>query len=291
MFKGSMVAIATPMKEDGSVDYASLDNLVDFHLDNNTDVIIPAGTTGESATLDHDEHCAVIKRVVDRVKGRVPVIGGTGANSTWEAISLTRCAADAGVDACLLVTPYYNKPTQEGLYQHYKKIAEEVDIPQILYNVPGRTACDMMPETVGRLSKISNIVGIKEASGDMSRAPKIRELSGPDFMIVSGEDNQAMESILAGGQGVISVTANVAPRLMHEMCQAALSGDRAKAEELNAKLEDLHRVLFIESNPIPTKWSLHEMGLIPAGLRLPLTPLDSQYHAEVRAALIKAGSL
>ena len=291
MFKGSMVAIATPMKQDGSVDYASLDNLVDFHLDNNTDVIIPAGTTGESATLDHDEHCAVIKRVVDRVKGRVPVIGGTGANSTWEAISLTRCAADAGVDACLLVTPYYNKPTQEGLYQHYKKIAEEVDIPQILYNVPGRTACDMMPETVGRLSKISNIVGIKEASGDMSRAPKIRELSGPDFMIVSGEDNQAMESILAGGQGVISVTANVAPRLMHEMCQAALSGDRAKAEELNAKLEDLHRVLFIESNPIPTKWSLHEMGLIPAGLRLPLTPLDSQYHAEVRAALIKAGSL
>lgn len=291
MFTGSMVAIATPMNEDGSVDYESLDKLVDFHLENQTDVIIPAGTTGESATLDHEEHCEVIRRVVERVKGRVPVVGGTGANSTWEAISLTRCAADAGVDACLLVTPYYNKPTQEGLYQHYKKIAEEVDIPQILYNVPGRTACDMMPETVGRLSKIKNIVGIKEASGDMSRAPKIRELSGPDFMIVSGEDNQAMESILSGGQGVISVTANVAPRLMHEMCQAALAGDREKAEQLNAKIEDLHRVLFIESNPIPTKWSLHEMGLIPAGLRLPLTPLDFQYHDEVRNALKKAGSL
>lgn len=291
MFTGSMVAIATPMNEDGSVDYESLDKLVDFHLENQTDVIIPAGTTGESATLDHEEHCEVIRRVVERVKGRVPVVGGTGANSTWEAISLTRCAADAGVDACLLVTPYYNKPTQEGLYQHYKKIAEEVDIPQILYNVPGRTACDMMPETIGRLSKIKNVVGIKEASGDMLRAPKIRELSGPDFMIVSGEDNQAMESILAGGQGVISVTANVAPRLMHEMCQAALAGDREKAEQLNAKIEDLHRVLFIESNPIPTKWSLHEMGLIPAGLRLPLTPLDAQYHDEVRNALKKAGSL
>ncbi len=291
MFTGSMVAIATPMNEDGSVNYEALDKLVDFHLENKTDVIIPAGTTGESATLDHDEHSEVIKRVVNRVNKRVPVIGGTGANSTWEAISLTRCAAEAGVDACLLVTPYYNKPTQEGLYQHYKKIAEEVDIPQILYNVPGRTACDMLPETVGRLSKINNIVGIKEASGDMSRAPKIRELCGNDFMIVSGEDNQAMESILAGGQGVISVTANVAPRLMHDMCQAALAGDREKAETLNAKLEDLHRVLFIESNPIPTKWSLHEMGLIPAGLRLPLTPLDAKYHEDMRAALKKAGSL
>lgn len=291
MFTGSMVAIATPMQEDGSIDYESLDKLVDFHLENQTDVIIPAGTTGESATLDHEEHCEVIKRVVDRVNGRVPVVGGTGANSTWEAISLTRCAAEAGVDACLLVTPYYNKPTQEGLYQHYKKVAEEVNIPQILYNVPGRTACDMMPDTVGRLSKINNIVGIKEASGDMSRAPKIRELTGPDFMIVSGEDNQAMESILAGGQGVISVTANVAPRIMHEMCQAALAGDRKKAQELNAKIEDLHRVLFIESNPIPTKWSLHEMGLIPAGLRLPLTPLDAKYHNEVREALKIAGCL
>ncbi len=291
MFKGSMVAIATPMQEDGSVDFNALDRLVDFHLENQTDVIIPAGTTGESATLDHEEHCQVIKRVVDRVNGRVPVIGGTGANSTWEAISLTRCAAEAGVDACLLVTPYYNKPTQEGLYQHYKKIAEEVDIPQILYNVPSRTACDMLPATVARLAELKNIVGVKEASGDMSRAIEIQKFCGPDFMVVSGEDGQAMESILAGGHGVISVTANVAPRLMHEMCAAALAGDRKKAQALNEQLEDLHRDLFIESNPIPTKWALHEMGLIPAGIRLPLTPLDEQYHSVLRATLSKVGAL
>jgi len=286
-----MVAIATPMQEDGSVDFNALDRLVDFHLENQTDVIIPAGTTGESATLDHEEHCQVIKRVVDRVNGRVPVIGGTGANSTWEAISLTRCAAEAGVDACLLVTPYYNKPTQEGLYQHYKKIAEEVDIPQILYNVPSRTACDMLPATVARLAELKNIVGVKEASGDMSRAIEIQKFCGPDFMVVSGEDGQAMESILAGGHGVISVTANVAPRLMHEMCAAALAGDREKAQALNEQLEDLHRDLFIESNPIPTKWALHEMGLIPAGIRLPLTPLDEQYHSVLRATLSKVGAL
>jgi len=291
MFKGSMVAIATPMQEDGSVDFNALDRLVDFHLENQTDVIIPAGTTGESATLDHEEHCQVIKRVVDRVNGRVPVIGGTGANSTWEAISLTRCAAEAGVDACLLVTPYYNKPTQEGLYQHYKKIAEEVDIPQILYNVPSRTACDMLPATVARLAELKNIVGVKEASGDMSRAIEIQKFCGPDFMVVSGEDGQAMESILAGGHGVISVTANVAPRLMHEMCAAALAGDREKAQALNEQLEDLHRDLFIESNPIPAKWALHEMGLIPAGIRLPLTPLDEQYHSVLRATLSKVGAL
>jgi len=291
MFKGSMVAIATPMQEDGSVDFNALDRLVDFHLENQTDVIIPAGTTGESATLDHEEHCQVIKRVVDRVNGRVPVIGGTGANSTWEAISLTRCAAEAGVDACLLVTPYYNKPTQEGLYQHYKKIAEEVDIPQILYNVPSRTACDMLPATVARLAELKNIVGVKEASGDMSRAIEIQKFCGPDFMVVSGEDGQAMESILAGGHGVISVTANVAPRLMHEMCAAALAGDREKAQALNEQLEDLHRDLFIESNPIPTKWALHEMGLIPTGIRLPLTPLDEQYHSVLRATLSKVGAL
>jgi 4-hydroxy-tetrahydrodipicolinate synthase len=286
-----MVAIATPMQEDGSVDFNALDKLVDFHLQNQTDVIIPAGTTGESATLDHEEHCQVIKRVVDRVNGRVPVIGGTGANSTWEAISLTRCAAEAGVDACLLVTPYYNKPTQEGLYQHYKKIAEEVDIPQILYNVPSRTACDMLPATVARLAELKNIVGVKEASGDMTRAVEIQKACGPEFMVVSGEDGQAMESILAGGHGVISVTANVAPRLMHKMCAAALAGDREKAQSLNAQLEDLHRDLFIESNPIPTKWALHEMGLIPSGIRLPLTTLDEQFHATLRAALSKAGSL
>ena len=291
MFTGSMVAIVTPMQEDGAVDYAALAALVDFHLENGTDAIIPAGTTGESATLDHDEHCEVIKRVVDQVAGRVPVIGGTGANSTWEAISLTQCAADAGVDACLLVTPYYNKPTQEGLYQHYKKVAEQVDIPQILYNVPGRTACDMLPETVVRLAQIDNIVGIKEASGDLERGVTIKEQCGSEFMVVSGEDGQAMESILNGGQGVISVTANVAPRLMHEMCAAALAGDAAKAQQLNSKIEDLHQALFVESNPIPAKWSLYEMGLIPAGIRLPLTPLAVQYHDLLRSALKKAECL
>ena len=288
MFTGSMVAIVTPMQEDGSVDYDALAKLVDFHLENGTDAIIPAGTTGESATLDHKEHSEVIKRVVDQVSGRVPVIGGTGANSTWEALSLTRCAAEAGVDACLLVTPYYNKPTQEGLFQHYKKIAEEVDVPQILYNVPGRTACDMLPETIARLAKLKNIVGVKEASGDLSRGVKVKELCDPEFMVVSGEDGQAMESILAGGQGVISVTANVAPRLMHEMCAAALAGDAQGAKQINDKIDDLHRDLFIESNPIPAKWSLYEMGLIPAGIRLPLTPLAEQYHDTLRAALKKA---
>ena len=291
MFTGSMVAIATPMQNDGSIDYQALDSLVDFHLQNKTDAIIPAGTTGESATLNYAEHCQVIKRVVERVRGRIPVIGGTGANSTWEAISLTQCAADAGVDACLLVTPYYNKPTQEGLYQHHRKIAGQVDIPQILYNVPGRTACDMLPKTVEKLSKINNIIGIKEASGDLNRAIEIKALCGADFMVVSGEDDQAMESILAGSQGVISVTANVAPGLMHAMCQAALAGEREKAQQLNAKIADLHRDLFIESNPIPAKWSLHAMGLIPAGIRLPLTPLSEQYHETLRKALRKAGSL
>lgn len=291
MFTGSMVAIVTPMFEDGRVDYDALARLVDFHLENGTDVIIPAGTTGESATLDHKEHCEVIKRVVDQVNGRVPVVGGTGANSTWEAISLTQCAAEAGADACLLVTPYYNKPTQEGLYQHYRKIAEEVDIPQILYNVPGRTACDMLPETVIRLATIDNIIGVKEASGVMTRGVQIKQACGDDFMVVTGEDAQAMEAILAGGQGVISVTANVAPRLMHEMCMAALAGDRQKAQEIDAKLVELHRTLFIESNPIPAKWSLCEMGLISAGIRLPLTELAEQYHAEVRNALKIAGCL
>lgn len=285
MFTGSMVAIVTPMFEDGRVDYDALAKLVDFHLESGTDVIIPAGTTGESATLDHKEHSEVIKRVVDQVNGRVPVVGGTGANSTWEAISLTQHAADAGADACLLVTPYYNKPTQEGLFQHYKKIAEEVDIPQILYNVPGRTACDMSPETVIRLAAIDNIIGVKEASGELARGAQIKQACGDDFMVVTGEDAQAMEAILAGGQGVISVTANVAPRLMHEMCMAALAGDREKAQQIDAKLAELHRTLFIESNPIPAKWSLAEMGLISSGIRLPLTELDEKYHEEVRNAL------
>lgn len=286
-----MVAIVTPMQSDGSVDYKALAGLVDFHLENDTDVIIPAGTTGESATLDHKEHVEVIKRVVDQVNGRVPVVGGTGANSTWEAISLTQGAAEAGVDACLLVTPYYNKPTQEGLFQHYKKVAESVSMPQILYNVPGRTACDMLPETVIRLAQIDNIVGVKEASGDLSRGVTIKKACDENFMVVTGEDAQAMESILAGGQGVISVTANVAPKLMHDMCAAALAGDRERAMQFDAKLAELHKNLFIESNPIPAKWSLQEMGLISAGIRLPLTELDEQYHEVLRNSLRIAGCL
>ena len=288
MFTGSMVAIATPMREDGAVDYDALAGLVDFHLQNETDVIIPAGTTGESATLNHEEHCEVIRFVVEEVKGRVPVVGGTGANSTWEAVSLTRCAADAGVDACLLVTPYYNKPTQEGLYQHYKKVAEEVDVPQILYNVPSRTACDMLPETVLRLSAIDNIIGIKEATGDMQRARQLIAECPEGFAIYSGDDATARELMLMGGNGDISVTANVAPKLMSQMCAAALAGDATKAAELDSKLAALHRDLFVEANPIPVKWAVAELGLISNSLRLPMTPLSAAHHQLVRSAMRSA---
>jgi 4-hydroxy-tetrahydrodipicolinate synthase len=289
MFHGSMVALVTPMHEDGAVDEDSLQRLVDWHVENHTDAIVVVGTTGESATLGEDEHCHVIRRTVEMAAGRVPVIAGTGANSTREAIDLTRCAMEAGVDACLLVTPYYNKPTQEGLYLHFRAVAEAVPVPQILYNVPGRTACDMLPETVERLAVISNIVGIKEATGDIERARSIVQCCGERMDVYSGDDATAMELLLLGGQGNISVTANVAPAAMHEMCAAALAGDRDTAAAINARLEILHRTLFIESNPIPVKWALHEMGLIPAGIRLPLTPLANEYHDIVRQALSQAG--
>ena len=291
MFQGSMVALVTPMREDGAVDDDSLAGLIEFHVSQGTDAIVAVGTTGESATLDEEEHCALIRRCVELGAGRIPVIAGTGANATSEAIRLTRCAMEAGADACLLVTPYYNKPTQEGLYLHHKAVAEAVPIPQILYNVPGRTACDMLPETVERLSHISNIVGIKEATGDLDRARAILDCCGGRLDLYSGDDATAMELMLMGGRGGISVTANVAPRAMHEMCEAALAGDRARAEALNRKLEALHRDLFVEANPIPVKWALAEMGLIPPGLRLPLTPLSPQYHDRVRAALRQAGVL
>jgi 4-hydroxy-tetrahydrodipicolinate synthase len=291
MFHGSMVALATPMQPDGAIDDESLGRLVEFHVDNGTDAIVAVGTTGESATLDEREHCELIGRVVDLSKGRIPVIAGTGANSTREAIDLTRCAMEAGADACLLVTPYYNKPTQEGLYQHFKAVADAVPIPQILYNVPGRTACDMLPETVERLSHISNIVGIKEAAGSVDRVRDILERCGERLDVYSGDDFIAMEMMLAGAKGVVSVTANVAPRLMHELCVAALGGDRAQAEAINNRLAELHRTLFLESNPIPVKWALHEMGLIPAGIRLPLTVLAERCHNEVRAAMKQAGLL
>lgn len=289
--QGSMVALVTPMETDGALDVESLRSLVEFHIAEGTDAIVAVGTTGESATLDEAEHCETIRRVVEQVAGRVPVIAGTGANSTTEAVRLTQCAQQAGADACLLVTPYYNKPTQEGLYLHHKAIAEAVDIPQILYNVPGRTACDMLPETVARLSEIPNIIGIKEATGNLDRLAEIMRLARPGFLLFSGDDATACEFCLRGGQGVISVTANVAPRLMHEMCAAALAGDRATAESIDAKLAALHRDLFTESNPIPVKWALCEMGLIKPGIRLPLTWLSSDRHAVVRAALRQAGIL
>ncbi len=289
MFQGSIVALVTPMLEDGSLDEVSLRQLVDYHIAQQTDGIVAVGTTGESATLNHDEHCEVIRIVVEQAAGRVPVIGGTGSNSTAEAIEYTRCAQKIGADACLLVTPYYNKPTQEGLYRHYKAIAEAVDIPQFLYNVPGRTGCDLLPETVKRLVHIDNIVGIKEAVGDLKRIHALIELASDQFVIFSGDDATAMELILAGGKGTISVTANVAPQAMHQMCQLALQGNRAGAEAINQRLMGLHKNLFIEPNPIPVKWAVHTQGLIPSGIRLPLTPLSSIYYSTVKQAMKEAG--
>ena len=289
MFQGSMVALVTPMRVGGDIDEACMQRLVDFHVENKSDALIVVGTTGESATLNEEEHCHLIRRAVEMAAGRIAIIAGTGANSTREAIDLTRCAQEAGADACLLVTPYYNKPTQEGLYRHYKAVADAVPVAQILYNVPGRTAVDMLPETVERLADIDNIVGIKEATGDMKRARAILDCCGDRLDLYSGDDATAMELILLGGQGNISVTANVAPAAMHELCAAALAGDRDTAAAINARMEVLHRTLFIESNPIPVKWALYEMGLIPAGIRLPLTPLASQYQDTVRQALTQAG--
>ena len=295
MFKGSMVAIVTPMTggvaPDSPLDADALAQLIEFHIENGTDAIVAVGTTGESATLDEDEHCAVIRQTVEQVNGRVPVIAGTGANSTTEAIRLTRHARELGADACLLVTPYYNKPTQEGLYLHYLAVAEAVDIPQILYNVPGRTACDMQPETVGRLSEIDNIVGLKEANTDLDRVSKLRQLCGDDFMLVSGEDANAMDFMLAGGDGVISVTANVVPKAMHDLCIAATAGDSVAASDINNPIEKLHQDLFVESNPIPVKWALHRMGLIQEGIRLPLTWLSSSHEPVVTDAMRVAGLL
>ncbi len=291
MFHGSMVALVTPMQADGAVDNEALERLVDFHVENGTDAIVAVGTTGESATLDEKEHCDVIRRVVNHAAGRVPIIAGTGANSTREAIDLTRCAQKAGADACLLVTPYYNKPTQEGLYLHFRAVAEAVAVPQILYNVPGRTAVDMLPETVFRLAGISNIVGIKEATGDLGRGQEILDGCGDKLDLYSGDDATAMDLILAGAKGNISVTANVAPKAMHEMCAAALKGDRAEAERINKDLLSLHQDLFLEANPIPVKWALQEMGLIPEGIRLPLTPLAESCRAPLRQAMQQAGVL
>jgi len=289
MIGGSMVALITPMKNDGSIDEEALEALVDFHLENQTDAIIAMGTTGESATLSHKEHRHVVKRVVQFVKGKIPVIAGTGSNNTAEALDLTMAAKQDGADACLLVTPYYNKPTQEGLYQHYKLIANKVAIPQILYNVPGRTGCDLLPETTARLADIENIIAIKEATGSLNRAKDTLECCGDRLDIFSGDDATSIDLMLMGGKGNISVTANLAPQAMHDLCEAALAGDRAKAEAINASLMGLHKQLFLESNPIPAKWAMYKMGFGGKGIRLPLTLFADEYHQPLLEAMKTAG--
>ncbi len=288
MIEGSIVALVTPMKSDGAVDKESLKKLVDYHIEQGTDSIVAMGTTGESATLNEDEHCSVIQWVVEYVAGRIPVIAGTGANSTSEAITLTRRAKEVGADACLLVTPYYNKPTQEGLFLHYQAIAAAVDIPQILYNVPGRTACDMLPETIARLATIDNIVGVKEATGELGRLKVIRDLCGSNFAIYSGDDATSCEFCLLGGNGSITVTGNVAPKMVHNMVSAAIEGERVVAESIDKKLKELHQQLFIQSNPIPVKWAVAEIGLIGEGIRLPLTWLTDDCYDLVRHAMQQA---
>jgi 4-hydroxy-tetrahydrodipicolinate synthase len=289
MITGSLVALVTPMHINGEVDWSALKSLVEWHVAEGTHGIVAVGTTGESATLTVDEHCAVIKAVIATVNGRIPVIAGTGANSTREAIELTQSAKDAGADACLLVTPYYNKPTQEGLYQHYKAVAEAVAIPQILYNVPGRTGVDMHNATVARLAGIANIVGIKDATGNLVRGQELINLVGDKMAVYSGDDGTAYELILLGAKGNISVTANVAPKAMSAVCEAALAGNVELAKKLNAPLTALHQDLFVESNPIPVKWALVHMGRMEAGIRLPLTPLAESCHNIVINALQQAG--
>lgn len=282
---GSMVALVTPMHADGSVDWQALERLVNWHIEQGTHGIVAVGTTGESATLGFREHDEVIERTVDIVDKRIPVIAGTGGNATDEAIRLTRHAKRVGADASLLVCPYYNKPSQEGLYRHFHAIAMAVDIPQILYNVPSRTGVDMLPETVGRLAEIDNIVAIKEAKGSIERIHDLIEHVGDGMDIYSGDDGTAMESMLVGGKGNISVVANVVPRLMSDMCLAATAGERERAERLDADMQSLHTALFMEANPIPVKWALQDMGWIEAGIRLPLTPLAEHFHEHVREAL------
>lgn len=291
MITGSLVALVTPMREDGTVDHEALAKVVDRAIEGGTAAIVSVGTTGESSTLDVAEHTEVIRRTIDVAAGRVPVIAGTGANSTAEAIHLTTAAKRAGADGALLVTPYYNKPPQEGLYRHFRAIAEAVDIPQYLYNVPGRTAVDLLPSTVERLAPVHNIVGLKEALGDLDRVRDLVALELPDFALYSGDDGTARASILAGFHGDISVTANVAPQMMARMCAAALAGDAELAALIDGDLAGLHRALFAEPNPIPVKWALAELGLIPPGIRLPLVPLDEVHHDDVRAALRSAGLL
>jgi 4-hydroxy-tetrahydrodipicolinate synthase len=289
MITGSLVAIATPMHDDGRLDLASFRSLIDFHVSEGTDGIVVVGTTGESPTVDFDEHKELIRVAVEHAKGRIPIVAGTGGNSTAEAIELTESAKKAGAAACLSVVPYYNKPTQEGLYRHFRKVAETVDIPVILYNVPGRTVADMSNDTTIRLSQLPGVIGIKDATANIERATDLIKRAPKTFAIYSGEDSTALALILLGGHGVVSVTANVAPRLMHEMCAAALRGDVVKAREINMRLLGLHQKLFVEANPIPVKWALQQMGLAGGGIRLPMTPLSESFFEVVREAMNEAG--
>lgn len=287
--RGSIVAIVTPMQPDGSLDLPALNNLLEWHIESGTNAVVIVGTTGESATLSTEEHCDLVGHCVDQVKGRIPVIAGTGSNNTAEALYFTESARDKGADAALLVTPYYNRPSQEGLYQHFKYVAERVDLPQILYNVPGRTACDLQLATVKRLAELDNIVAIKDASGDLARGLELIEHCGEKLAIYSGEDALSLPLILAGADGTISVTANVAPELMAQMCAFALAGNETEAKAADKKLELLHQNLFLQANPVPVKWALQAMGKIGSGIRLPLVELDAQYHVKVREALAQAG--
>ena len=289
MITGSLVAIVTPMHEDGRLDLARFRQLIDWHVAEGTDGVVVVGTTGESPTVDFDEHKELIRLAVQHSRGRIPIIAGTGGNSTVEAIELTQSAKKNGATACLSVVPYYNKPTQEGLYRHFRKIAESVDLPMILYNVPGRTVADMQSDTVLRLAQVPGIIGIKEATANIERNSDLIRRAPRNFAIYSGDDATCLALILMGGHGVISVTANVAPKLMHQMCAAALVGDVKKARELNFRLFPLHQKLFVEANPIPVKWAMAEMGLIEGGMRLPLSPLADKFHQTVREALHEAG--
>ena len=293
MLSGSLVAIVTPMQPGGALDLAALRRLIDFHVDNGTAAIVIVGTTGESPTVDVDEHCRLIQTAIEHAAGRIPVIAGTGGNSTAEAIALTRFAKSAGAHACLSVVPYYNKPTQEGLYRHFRTIAETVDVPLLLYNVPSRTVADLSTETVLRLAEIPNIVGMKDATSDLVRLVHLQNRlpAGREFALYSGNDDTALPFMLLGGHGVVSVAANIAPRQVAEMCKAALAGDVVNARRHNAKLANLNARLFVEANPIPVKWALAEMGLIHNELRLPLTPLSPQHHESLRAALRDAQCL
>ncbi|GJM13824.1 MAG: 4-hydroxy-tetrahydrodipicolinate synthase [Pseudohongiella sp.] len=287
--RGSIVAIVTPMQPDGSLDLTGLNNLLEWHIASGTNAVVIVGTTGESATLSSAEHCDLVAHCVEQANGRIPVIAGTGSNNTAEALYFTESAKKNGADAALLVTPYYNRPSQEGLYQHFKHVAEGVDIPQILYNVPGRTACDLQLATVKRLAELDNIVAIKDASGDIARGLELIEHCGEKLSIYSGEDALSLPLILAGADGTISVTANVAPELMSQMCAHALAGDEAAATAADKQLELLHSDLFLQANPVPVKWALQAMGKIGSGIRLPLVELDAQYHVKVREALAHAG--